>query len=99
MRFSHGARPSNISRESLVRKRISPIQMNIGSAASVHELEELQNAVKRFFPGGVPVKKAKQTHPTIASVRAIHTPPASSANISARRRPAISMSDIYISSL
>src|SRR5258708_34615756 len=32
--LSQGERPSNISSESLVRKRISPIQMNIGSAAS-----------------------------------------------------------------
>jgi hypothetical protein len=91
MRFNHGARPSNISRDRRVRKRISPIQMNIGSAASVHELVLPQNALKRFLPGGVPVKNVKQARPTMASVSAIQTPPASSANMNASRIPAISM--------
>src|SRR5258708_12032110 len=89
--LSQGERPSNISSESLVRKRISPIQMNIGSAASVQEALEPQNAVKRFFPGGVPVKNAIPIHPTMASVMAIHTPPASSSIMTMSSRPATSI--------
>ena len=72
--FSHGARPSNISSDSLVRNRISPIQMNIGSAASVHEAFEPQKAVNRFLPGGVPVRRAMPIQPTMARVIAIQTP-------------------------
>src|SRR5258708_29453293 len=94
MLLSQGERPSNISSESLVRKRISPIQMNIGSAASVQEALEPQNAVKRFFPGGVPVKKAMPIQPTMASVMAIQTPPASSSTIPTTTKPAISISAI-----
>src|SRR5713226_5299005 len=85
--LSQGERPSNISSESLVRNRISPIQMNIGSAASVQEALDPQNAVKRFFPGGVPVKKAMPIQPTMASVIAIQTPPASSSIMTMRSRP------------
>ncbi len=36
-RCSHGASPSNICSDSRVRNRISPIQMNSGSAASSHD--------------------------------------------------------------
>ena len=50
-RLSHGARPSNISSDSRVRNRISPIQMNSGSAASSHEAFDSQNAENRFLPG------------------------------------------------
>src|SRR5438552_10782491 len=74
--FSQGERPSNISSDSLVRNRISPIQMNIGSAASVQEALDPQKAVNRFFPGGVPVKRAMPIQPTIARVIAIQMPPA-----------------------
>jgi hypothetical protein len=65
--------------------------MNMGSAASVQEAFELQNAVKRFLPGGVPVKNAIPIQPTIARVMAIQTPPASSTSIRTRSNPAISM--------
>src|ERR1700704_4855058 len=98
--FNQGERPSNISSESLVRNRISPIQMNIGSAASVQEALEPQKAVKRFFPGGVPVKKDIPIQPTMASVMAIHTPPASSSSITNSSSAAISISSTgYRSSL
>jgi len=78
----------------LVRKRISPIQINIGRAASVQEALEPQNAVNRFLPGGVPVKKAMPIQPTMASVMAIHTPPASRTIMTTSSRPAISISSI-----
>src|SRR6266481_3853324 len=87
--FNQGERPSNISSESLVRNRISPIQMNIGRAASVQEALEPQNAVNRFLPGGVPVKKAMPIQPSMASVMAIHTPPASRTITRVSSRPAI----------
>src|SRR6059036_954042 len=56
---SHGESPSNISSESLVRYRISPIQTNIGSAASVHEALDPQNDWNRFTSGGVLVKNCR----------------------------------------
>ena len=58
MRFSQGRRPSNISSESLVRNKISPIQMNSGKAANSQEALDSQNAENRFLPGKVEVKKA-----------------------------------------
>src|SRR5438552_14415921 len=75
---SHGESPSNISSESLVRYRISPIQTNIGSAASVHEALEPQNDWKRFTSGGVLVKNCRPNQATAASAMAIQTPPVSS---------------------
>src|SRR4030081_1762226 len=76
--LSQGERPSNISSDSLVRNRISPIQMNIGRAARGQEGVGAQKTVERVFAGGVAVKKAMPIQPTIASVMAIQTPPASS---------------------
>src|SRR5580765_4367693 len=67
-RFSHGLRPSNISSDSFVRNRISPIQMNSGSAASSHDAFDSQNAENRFLPGWVWTKNACPTQPQIASV-------------------------------
>ncbi len=49
---SHGDRPRNISSESRVRNRISPIQMNSGSAASVHDALALQTDVASTAPTG-----------------------------------------------
>ena len=87
MRFSQGARPSNMSSERRLRNRISPIQMKSGSAASSHEAFDSQNEENRFLPGSVVVKKACPTQPQIASVIAIQTPPVSSTIISRRRMP------------
>src|SRR5689334_6750558 len=64
---SHGARPSNISSESRVRYRISPIQTNSGSAASVHDALEPQNDWNRFTSGGLEVRKCSPAHATAAS--------------------------------
>src|SRR4029078_977066 len=72
---SHGDSPSNISSESLVRKRISPIQTNIGSAASVHDALEPQNDWNRFTSGGVLVENCSPNHATAASEIANHNPP------------------------
>src|SRR6476659_3273546 len=54
IRLSQGARPRNISSDNLVRKRISPIQMKSGNAASVHELLLPQIVVARTGPDGMP---------------------------------------------
>src|SRR3954469_14445652 len=64
---SQGARPSNISSESLVRNRISPIHTNIGNAASVQEALEPQKDWKRFTSGGVLVKNCRPNQATVAS--------------------------------
>src|SRR5204863_7229406 len=88
---SQGARPSNISSESLVRNRISPIQTNSGSAASVHEALEPQNDWNRLTSGGVLVKNCSPNHATAESAIAIQTPPTSSTSRMPRRmRPVLS---------
>src|ERR1700704_4490832 len=86
---TQGARPSNISSDSLVRNRISPIQTNIGNAASVHEALEPQNDWNRFTSGGVLVKNCSPNQATAARAMPIHTPPISSSKSKNRRiRPA-----------
>ena len=82
---SHGDRPSNISSDRRVRYRISPIQTNSGSAASVHEALEPQNDWNRFTSGGVLVKNCSPNQATAASAIAIHTPPISSTSSRAKR--------------
>ena len=89
MRFNHGAKPVNISSLSLVRNKISPIQINSGSAASSQLALLSQNAENKFNPGWVDVKKACPTQPQIANVIAIHTPPESSTIIRTSKMPPI----------
>ncbi len=50
--LSQGARPRNISSDRRVRNRISPIQMNSGSAASVHDALLPQIVVASTWPAG-----------------------------------------------
>src|SRR5439155_23104334 len=71
---SQGERPRNISSDNLVRNRISPIQMNSGSAASVQDALALQLAVASTLPSGTSVVSAIATKPTNPSETAIHTP-------------------------
>ena len=75
---TQGEMPRNISSDNLVRKRISPIQMNNGSAASVHDALALQVAVASTLPSGTDVVSAIATKPTSPSAIAIQTPLASS---------------------
>jgi hypothetical protein len=89
-RFSQGARPSNICSDNLVRKRISPIQMNSGRAASSHEALDSHMAENRFLPqvaAGSVVNSTMPTQPTRARVIAIQTPPVSSISITMSRNP------------
>src|SRR3954451_3140670 len=74
---THGDRPRNISSDSLVRNRISPIQMNNGSAASVQDALALQVVVASTLPSGKLVVSTIATKPTSPSATAIQTPLAS----------------------
>ncbi len=90
-RLSQGARPRNISSDSRVRNRISPIQMNSGSAASVHDALLPQTVVASTAPGGTaPPTNIMPAKPQAISAMAIHTPPASSIVSSSNRSSAIS---------
>jgi hypothetical protein len=82
---THGESPRNISSESLVRNRISPIQMNSGNAASVHDALALQVVVARTVPIGTLVVSAIATRPTRPRETAIHTPLASTTIMKASR--------------
>src|SRR4029079_5386192 len=86
---NHGASPSNISSDSLVRYRISPIQMKSGNAASVHDALDPQNDWNRLTSGGVEVKNCRPNQATAASEIAIQTPPESRTSSSANRIEAI----------
>src|ERR1035437_2195350 len=75
---SQGARPRNISSEMRLRNRISPIQMNNGSAVSDQFALDPHTVVAMSLPTGVEVKSSIAAQPMASSTMAIHTPPASS---------------------
>src|SRR4051812_48179695 len=79
--FSHGAKPRNISSDSRVRNRISPIQMNSGNAASDHDALLPHTVVASTLPAGMPPPtNCIPAHPVAISATAIQTPaPSSSA--------------------
>src|SRR5690625_2366355 len=77
---TQGPRPSNISWASLVRYRISPIQIKSGKAVSAQLVEDSQLLAAKIKPAGV---SAKNTNPIIAqAIKAnpIHTPSPKSNN-------------------
>src|SRR5262245_18662262 len=79
MRPSHGARPRNISSDSLVRNRISPIQMKSGRAASSHDAALPQILVASTAPAGIlPAANCMPIQPQASRLMAIHTPDPSS---------------------
>ena len=91
--LSQGDRPRNISSDSRVRNRISPIQMNSGSAASVHEALLPQTVVASTAPAGMPpATNCMPAQPQAISAIAIQTPPASSTISSRSSSPEISIS-------
>ena len=63
-RVSHGARPLNMSSDSRVRNRISPIQMNSGSEVSAQLLLELNTVVAITLPIGAEENSIMPTAPT-----------------------------------
>src|SRR3954451_329999 len=79
--FSQGANPRNISSDSRVRNRISPIQMKSGNAASDHEALLPHTVVARTLPAGIPPPaNCMPAHPVAIRATAIQTPaPSSSA--------------------
>src|SRR5882672_10110797 len=79
-RSSHGASPLNMSSESRVRNRISPIQTNSGNAVNVHEDAVPQIVTAIASPAGRVEKSSMPIHATPASARPIQTPPANSPN-------------------
>src|SRR5450631_3129494 len=79
-RSSQGARPLNMSSDSRVRKRISPIHTNSGRAVRVHEDAEPQIVTAIASPAGRDAKRSMPIHATPASAMPIHTPLPSNTN-------------------
>ena len=80
-----GDRPRNMSSDSLVRYRISPIQINRGSAVSVQLDAPVQIVVIMASPGGREVKSVMPTQATPTSARPTHTELPNSANNTNRK--------------
>src|SRR4051812_42312005 len=77
--FSHGAKPRNISSDSRVRNRISPIQVNSGNAASDHDALPPHTVVASTLPAGMELPaNCMPAHPVAISATAIQTPAPSS---------------------
>src|SRR5271169_6212130 len=70
---SQGDRPRNISSDNRVRNKISPIQMNSGSAASVQDALALQTVVANTDPIGTLVVSSIAIKPMRPSATAIQT--------------------------
>ncbi len=70
----HGARPRNMSSDSRVRNRISPIQMNSGSAVSVQLDDEPQIVTAIASPTGRVVNSSIPMKATPTSASPIQTP-------------------------
>src|SRR6476619_3540610 len=73
-RCIHGARPLNMSWLRRVRNRISPIQMNSGSAVSVQRDAEPQIVTAIASPAGRELNSCMPIQATPDSVRPIQTP-------------------------
>src|SRR5690606_19515374 len=63
-RRTKGDRPVNMSSERRERNRISPIQMNMGSAVRSHEIEALQKEVASTCAAGMAGLEASATSAT-----------------------------------
>src|SRR5687768_10995166 len=91
-RESQGASPLNMSSESRVRKRISPIHTKSGSAVSVHDETEPQIVTAIASPTGRVVKSSMPIQATPRSESPIQRPLPSSAKSSAISSAVMSMS-------
>src|SRR3546814_9259615 len=76
IRVIHGESPLNMSSARRVRNRISPIQMNSGSAVSDHDQDCPQLVVAMIEPAGADENAAMPMTPTANSDRATQKPPA-----------------------
>src|SRR3954463_8961181 len=72
-RSSHGARPRNMSLESRVRNRTSPIHTKSGNAVSVHDDAEPHTVTAIASPAGRDEKSSMPIHATPASASPIET--------------------------
>src|SRR4029079_19492193 len=71
---THGARPRNMSLDRRVRNRISPIQMNSGSAVSVQLDDEPHTVTAIASPAGRVLNNCMPIQATPDNFRPIHTP-------------------------
>ena len=85
---SQGARPRKRISDNRARKRISPIQMNSGSAASVQEALVCQIDVAMAFSTGTLLKNVNPIHPTPSRESAIHKPEPRNRNMNRSRTKA-----------
>ena len=91
---SQGARPLNMSSDSRVRKRISPIQMKSGRAVSVQEEAPVQIVVIMASPAGLEVKSSMPTRATPSSASATQTPEPRRRKSTKRKMPVSANSSI-----
>ena len=86
--LSHGDSPRNMFSDNRVRNRISPIQINKGSAASDHDAPLLQVVVASTGPIGAVLTSSMAAKPQIIRLMPIQSPLASSTASSTTRMPA-----------
>ncbi len=94
-RSSHGASPLNMSSDSRVRNRISPIHTNSGSAVSVHDDAEPQMVTAIASPAGRDENSSMPIHATPASAMPIQTPLPSRTNSATISRAVMNNSTNY----
>ena len=95
----HGDNPLNISSDNRVRYKISPIQINKGSAVSVHDDDDAQIVVIITSPTGREVNNSIPTHATPISARPTQTPAPRRVNKMNKKRMMIDrFSILYFSS-
>src|SRR5262245_33269885 len=98
--FSQGAKPRNISSDRRVRKRISPIQMKSGNAASDHEALLPHTVVASTLPAGMVLPaNCMPAHPVAIRATAIQTPAPSSSDSKPSRIAAMASSSMSDSAL
>src|SRR5574341_2694525 len=90
-----GARPLNMSWLRRVRNRISPIQMNSGSAVSVQLEAEPQSVTAIASPAGREENSCMPIQATPDKVRPIHTPLARMRNSDSTSSAVIEIGDAH----
>src|SRR5215218_4249655 len=81
---THGHSPSNICEASLVRNRISPIQINIGNAVRAQLEDPPHIVVAMIFAAGAAENDAMPMYPMTRSVDATQRPEDSSTRARSR---------------
>ena len=91
---THGANPLNMSADSRVRNRISPIQMNSGRAVSAQFQLASHTVVASSEPAGAGENTSRARKPTASSDIATQIPEASNASMKPNRMTVISAGSI-----